>query len=164
MAISVDYTTYEITIGKVDGEAGMTQTSVTPDIWQLDLNAFRVALKDWEDSQDGLPMPDTHRHNTEVSLGGLTFARVIEVLAPYTFTFQDGQYAVNFLGANTNLADRVNVNQVSVRPNNSAGLIVVTSGSGITEQDKIDIRTEIDNNSTQLAAIKTNTNLIPGAL
>ena len=40
----------------------------------------------------------------------------------YTVTFEDGQYAVNLVGANSNVGDRVNVNQVSVRSANSAGL------------------------------------------
>jgi len=35
---------------------------------------------------------------------------------------KDGQYAVNLVGANSNVGDVVNVNQVSVRSSNSAGL------------------------------------------
>jgi hypothetical protein len=50
-------------------------------------------------------------------------ARVIEILEPYTITFEDGAYAVNLVGANSNVADRLNLNQVSVRASNSAGLI-----------------------------------------
>jgi hypothetical protein len=124
MAISVDHNTYVITVGKVNGEAGMSLVqSIPTEIWQLDINQFRLALKDWEDSEAAMAEPDTHRHNTEVSLGGLTFARVVEILDPYTVLFEDGQYAINFVGANTNLADLTIVNQVSVRPNNSAGLI-----------------------------------------
>jgi hypothetical protein len=57
-----------------------------------------------------------------VSLGGLTYARVIEIINGYTITFEDGQYAVNLVGANSNVGDCVNVNQVSVRSANSAGL------------------------------------------
>jgi hypothetical protein len=45
----------------------------------------------------------------------------------YTVTFEDGQYAVNLVGANSNIADVVNVNQVSVRSANSAGLQDLTS-------------------------------------
>jgi hypothetical protein len=48
---------------------------------------------------------------------------VIEIINDYTVTFEDGQYAVNLVGANSNIADRVNVNQVSVRAANSAGLV-----------------------------------------
>ena len=64
----------------------------------------------------------THSHNTSVTVGGVTLARVIEMINGYSITFEDGQYAVNLVGANSNVADVVNVNQVSVRSANSAGL------------------------------------------
>jgi len=98
-------------------------TLIGGSIYELDTNDFRLALKDLEDDPEGMPFPKTHNHNTEVTLGGLSYARVIEILPPYTVTFEDGQYAVNLIGSNNNIADRTNVNQVSVRPNNSAGLI-----------------------------------------
>lgn len=91
-------------------------------IYTLDLNFFRLTLKDLEDDAEGMPYTITHIHNTEVTLGGLTYARVIEIVEPYTVTFEDGQYAVNLIGANSNVGDRVNVNQVSVRSANSAGM------------------------------------------
>jgi len=108
-------------------------------IYELDLDQFRLDLKSLEDDEEGMPFLDTHRHNTEVTLGGITLARVIEFINGYTVTFEDGQYAVNAVGANSNIADVMNVNQVSLRTFNSAGLIQVTSGSGVTEQDKLDI-------------------------
>jgi hypothetical protein len=102
----------------------MTLVQSTPvEIYELQLDGFRLTLKDLEDDFEGMPWTKTHNHNTEVTLGGLTFARVIEILAPYTVTFEDGQYAVNLVGANSNVGDVVNVNQVSVRSQNSAGLI-----------------------------------------
>jgi len=97
--------------------------AVPTEIRELDLNVFRLALKDLEDGEDGIPHPDTHQHNTEVTVGGLTLARVIEIINGYTVTFEDLQYAVNLVGANSNVGDVVNVNQVSVRSQNSAGLI-----------------------------------------
>jgi hypothetical protein len=100
----------------------------TPEIRGLNLNDFRMSLKDLEDSEEGMPFPDTHRHNTEVSVGGITLARVIEIINGYTITFEDGQYAVNLSGANCNVADVVNVNQVSVRSANSAGLTSLNMG------------------------------------
>jgi hypothetical protein len=93
------------------------------EIREMNLNEFRLALKEEEWSEAGMPFLDTHRHNTEVTLGGLTFARVIEIINGYTVTFEDGQYAVELVGANSNIQDVSNVNQVSIRPNNSAGLI-----------------------------------------
>lgn len=115
----------------------MTLVQSTPfEIRELDLDTFRLALKNLEDSEEGICFPDTHRHNTEVSLAGIILARVIEIINDYTITFEDGQYAVNLVGANSNVADKVNLNQVSVRASNSAGLIVVETGvSGLTEEE-----------------------------
>lgn len=124
MALSVDPATFVISIPKAD--LTLIQSNPT-EIRELNLNEFRLNLKAWEAGGDGLDegitFLKTHVHNTEVSLGGLTFARTIEVLDPYSVTFEDGQYAVNLVGANSNVGDKVNVNQVSVRSQNSAGLI-----------------------------------------
>jgi hypothetical protein len=93
------------------------------EIRQLHLNQFRQDLKDLEDDVEGMAFLDTHSHNTEVLLGGIVYARVITIINGYTITFEDGQYAVNLIGANSNVGDNINVNQVSVRSANSAGLI-----------------------------------------
>jgi hypothetical protein len=92
------------------------------EIRQLDINDFRLDLKDLEDSVAGMPMLDTHVHVSPITVGGVQLARVVEIINNYTVTFEDGQYAVNLVGANSNIGDRVNVNQVSVRSANSAGL------------------------------------------
>lgn len=102
----------------------MTLIQLIPtEIRELNLNQFHLWLKDAEDSEDGMPFPATHNHNTEVILGGIVYARVIEMINGYTVTFEDGMYAVNLVGANSNVGDVVNVNSVSVRSQNSAGLI-----------------------------------------
>jgi len=102
----------------------MPLVQITPtEIRELNLNEFRLALKDLEDTPEGMVFPDTHIHHTEVDVGGLTLARVIEIINGYTVTFEDDKYAVNLVGANSNVGDVVNVNQVSVRSQNSAGLI-----------------------------------------
>jgi len=120
LAISINWGTKVITVPRAD----MTLVQLSPvEIRELDLNWFRLELKKLEWSVDGMPKDDTHSHNTEVTLGSLTFARVIEIINGYTITFEDGQYAVNLVGANSNVGDKVNVNQVSVRSQNSAGLI-----------------------------------------
>lgn len=104
-------------------KAVLTIIQTTPtEILQLDLNAFHLRLRDLEDDEGGRVWTKTHDHNTTVTVGGVTLARVIEILEPYTITFEDGQYAVNLVGANSNVGDRVNVNNVSVRSANSAGL------------------------------------------
>lgn len=96
--------------------------STPTEIRELDLNQFRLKLKSLEDDEEGMPYLDTHHHNTEVHVGGITLARVVEIINDYTVTFEDGKYAINLIGANSNVGDRVNVNQVSVRSQNSAGL------------------------------------------
>ena len=95
--------------------------SVPMEVRQLDINIFRLALKDIEDDE-GMSFKDTHRHNTTVSVGGAVLARVVEIINGYTVTFEDGEYAINLVGANSNIGDVVNVNRVSVRSANSAGL------------------------------------------
>lgn len=92
------------------------------EIREMDLNWFRLSLKALEASETGMPFLDTHFHQGELTMGGITFARIIVLINGYTVTFEDGQYAVNLLGANSNVADYVNVNQVSVRSANSAGM------------------------------------------
>jgi hypothetical protein len=70
----------------------------------------------------------------------VVLAMVIEIINGYTVTFEDGQYAVNLVGANSNVGDKVNLNDVSVRSANSAGLIRLETGvSGLTmeESDKL---------------------------
>ena len=129
---TVDWATRIITI---------PQSFLTPlggSNYELDTDAFRLALKDIEDSE-GMGFPDTHRHNTAVTLGGVVYSRFIEIINNYTVTFENGSYAVTLKGSNNNILDVTNLNYVSVRSMNSAGL-VVTDASGLTtgESQKLD--------------------------
>ncbi len=117
--VEVNWTTGEIFVPKF--KSIVVQTNPL-EIRQLNLDEFRLTLKDLEDDADGMSYLDTHQHNTTVTVGGVTLARVIEIINSYTVTFEDGQYAINLVGANSNVSDVVNVNQVSVRSANSAGL------------------------------------------
>lgn len=100
--------------------------------YRLDVDELRLALKDIEDSDDGLAFDDTHRHNLPVTLSGVTYARTFEVINGYTVTFEDTgtPYTVLCVGANHNIGDVKNVNQVSLIVGNSAGLIMVSGGGG----------------------------------
>lgn len=111
----------------------LVSTFPTPK-YTMDLTQFRNDLKDTEDGESGIVNPDTHKHNTIVTLSGITFARLIEIINNYTITFEDGQYTVTLTGANSNIADFVNDNQVSVRSANSAGLIY-NENSAISDTD-----------------------------
>lgn len=133
MAISIDWGTQVISVPQAD------LTFLSGSTYELDIDVFRLALKDLEDSEEGMAFPTTHNHVTPITVGGVTLARVIEIINGYTITFQDvgSPYAVNLVGANSNIADVTNINNVSVRSANSAGLVV--SGSGVTAGDKTDI-------------------------
>ena len=119
---TVDWATRVITIPQ------SFLTSLGGSNYALDTDTFRLALKDIEDSE-GIGFPDTHRHNTAVSLGGVTYARTLEIINGYTITFENGTYSVALQGSNNNILDVTNLNYVSVRSSNSAGLV---SAGGLT--------------------------------
>lgn len=129
MAISINWGTRVITVP----QSFLTFLSGTR--YQLDVNAFRLALKDLEDSEDGMVKPDTHAHATQRTLSGVTYARQVEIINGYTVLFEDvgTPYTVVCTGANHNIGDVKVTNQVSLIIGNSAGLIVVETGtSGLT--------------------------------
>ena len=121
MAISftINPSTHVIAVSR----SSLILTQASPEIRELNINEFRLALKDWEDSEEGIVQPKTHDHNTEVVLSGLTYARIFEILPPYTVEFTDNQYTINCVGGNHNVSDRKVPNQVSLIVNNAAGLI-----------------------------------------
>lgn len=107
-----------------------TLVQTTPkEIRQLDIATLWQDLVDLEDTVDGMPFPDTHRNIEPITVGGVTLARVVEIINDYEVLFEDGQYTVQLIGANSNVADRTIQNQVSVTTSNSAGLVEVGGGS-----------------------------------
>lgn len=110
-------------------------TFVSGSTYSLDLDALRLDLKDLEDDEAGIAHLDTHEHTAPKTLAGIEYARFIEFINGYTVKFEDGQYNVDASGANSNLIDVLVDNQVSVRSNNSAGLIVYSSGSGLSQEE-----------------------------
>lgn len=131
MSPSIHWGTKVITIPQAD------LTPVSGSLYELDVDIFRLALKNIEDSEDGMPHLDTHRHNTTVTLSGVTYARTFEVINGYTVTFEDtgSPYTVRAVGANHNLADVTNfTSEVSLIVGNSAGL-VSGGGGGATAAD-----------------------------
>ena len=120
MAFSINHHTKVITIPKAD----LTLLQLTPtEVRELNIPNFHTELRDWEDGPDGMPMPTTHNYYPPITVGGVALAPVIEMINGYSITFEDGLYSVNLVGANSNIADFVNRNQVSVRTANSAGLL-----------------------------------------
>jgi len=143
MAISVDWATRIITIPTsflthISGPVGIGG------VYGLDTDAFRLALKDLEDDEEGMASPDTHQHNTEVVLGITTFARVIEIINGYTVDFAEtpfDKYTVICSGSNHNIADVKVVDTVSLLIGNSAGLVVVP-GLSISTDDILEMPVE----------------------
>jgi hypothetical protein len=146
VAFSIDPLTYIISIPKAD--LTLVQSSPT-EIRELNLNNFRLELKSWEDSEEGIVQPKTHTHNTEVNLSGLNYARIVEVLLPYSIEFEDGQYTINCVGANHNLSDVKVANQVSLIVNNAAGLI----GNAQIEYGSFDGMVHLDPGSSNTGTI-----------
>jgi hypothetical protein len=125
MAVSIDWgNTYVIHVPTAD------LIPVGGAFYRLDVDWFRRALKTLEAGEAGQCFPDTHKHTPEVVLSGVTFARVVEILAPYSVEFENGSYAVTAFGANHNIADRLVLNSVSLVTQNSAGLIRETEDRG----------------------------------
>ena len=122
MALDIEWTTGVITIPRAD----MPVVQVSPEIRELDVNQFHQDLRTVHATVEGAPYPQTHVHVQEYTLSGITYARAIRILIPYSVTFEDGQYGVNVVGGNTNLLDVKNANQVSLLGNNSAGVINIT--------------------------------------
>jgi hypothetical protein len=126
VAVSIDWgNTYVIYIPQSD------LTDLGGGFYELDVDWFRKELKDLEDDVEGMPFPDTHVHNTEVVLSGVTYARFVEIIPPYTVEFENGIYTVIAVGANHNIADVKVPNSVSLITQNSAGLIKVDDERGV---------------------------------
>lgn len=118
--IEIDWDTGVIFVPK----AVLTLVQTTPvEVYNLSLDFFWREIRALEDTAEGRAWSRTCDYNQPVTVSGIQLAAVLLILEPYTVTFEDGQYAVNLIGANTNLQDRVNVNQVSIRAGNSAGLV-----------------------------------------
>ncbi len=132
MAISINWATKVISVPQ------SYLTSLGGGIYELDVDQFRLDLKDLEDSETGMIFPQTHNHNTTVTLSGVTYARTVEIINGYTVDFEDGTYTVKCVGANHNIGDVKVVDNVSLLIGNSAGLIEVATGSGPSAADVAD--------------------------
>jgi len=135
MAVSISWVTGVIYVPQAD------LTYISPGLYEHDMEQFRLDLRALEDDVGGRPWPRTHDHNEDETIQGVTYADLLKILAPYTVTYEDLQYAVYLVNNNNNVLERNNKNQVSVNASNSAGLII--SGSGVTEQDKLDIANRV---------------------
>ena len=145
MAISIDFATGIITIPQAD------LTLVSGSLYDLPTETkFRADINALMDDEIGIVFDDPILHNTEVSIVGVTYARFIEVINGYSITFENLLMTVRMTESNNNLFDVENnilnaSGNVTVVGQNSAGLVVVVSGSGVTDQDKLDIAAAVWN-------------------
>jgi hypothetical protein len=132
MAVSVNWGTKLISVPRAD------LTPLGGILYELDTNWLRLALKDLEDSVDGILALDTHRHATEVTVAGVTYARFFEIINGYTIQFTpDEHYTVLLSGSNNNVFDPsiLDLGSYSVIGQNAAGLITVATGAGPTPSE-----------------------------
>ncbi len=154
MAIDVDWVSGLITIPKAD----MSVVQVSPEIREFDVEQFHQDLRAIHASVQGAPYPRTHTHKAESVLSGVTYARIVEIIPPYTVEFEDDQYGVQAFGANHNLLDVKVANQVSLLVQNSAGLVRVNPWenpqAGNTEPDTMgELLDDAATKSRQAAAL-----------
>jgi hypothetical protein len=166
VAISIDWgNTFVISVPQSD------LSLVSGTLYDFDTDAFRLELKDLEDDVEGIVWTSTHVHNTEVTLSGTIYARAIEVIAPYSITFENtgSAYSIRSIGSNNNVFDEpagiLNPTPlVSYISTNSAGLIIAETGtSGLTpteSQQLDDINTNVDQLIVDVAALTALTDLL----
>ncbi len=143
MAISIDWATKTISVPQAD------LTLIGGTLYEMNTETdFRQAINDLMDDEEGMPFIDPIKHTQELVVGGITYARGIEIINGYSVTFTpDSQWSVRLVGSNNNIFDVengiLNQNQVQVIPGNSAGLQIVVSGSGVLPGDITDIKNAI---------------------
>ena len=132
MAIAIDFATLIITVPQADLTlvSGSLYELPTEDTFRADVNALM-------DDETGIVFDDPIRHNTEVTVAGTTFARTIEMINGYSLTFENLTYSVRLAQSNNNLFDVENSilnpsGNVTVIAQNSAGLQIVSTGSGLS--------------------------------
>lgn len=126
MPISVNCATKVISVPRAD------LTYVSPGLYELSVENLRLWLKDWEDSEEGMAMPDTHARNAPATLSGTTYAQQVQIINGYTIDFEDtgSPWTARIVGGNHNIGDVKVVDHVSLIIGNSAGLVVGGGGEG----------------------------------
>lgn len=131
MAYQVDWVNKVISIPASD----LTLVSGTE--YNLPMSAFLVEIRRLEAAgNEGLWAPQILDHTNPKTLAGTVYAPFDEIINGYTIQFTGAVTRVNLLGSNNNLIDVLIATGVSVVPSNSAGLQIVSQGSGLSsEQD-----------------------------
>jgi hypothetical protein len=133
MTIAIDPATLVISVTQDE------LTNVSGTLWSLDTDQFRKDVWDIQSSEAAIWQQPAFTHNTEVTFAGTTFARSIEFINGFSLTFENTgfAYTVRFDGSNNNCHD-IDASILNTTPlvayasTNSAGLITVVSGSGLS--------------------------------
>jgi len=141
--ITIDYsvTPYIINVPRLYTQFVATDPQTGLEVRQMNLTQFAQDIGDLQDNVEGAWAPTAYEYTAPVSVGGVQLAPVVVITEFYVVQFEDLQYAVNLVGANTNVQDQVVVNQVSIRPSNSAGL---TFSDAINSQSFLEAAVWVD--------------------
>ena len=132
MAITVDPATKIITVPQADCDF------VSGSLYKLPTKTtFRAQVISWLASEEGIVFERAIDHNSEYTVFGVTYAPKVEVINGYSVTFTPNSAWTCLLEeSNNNIADVeegiLNPNDVTVVPQNSAGLVVTNVGSGLS--------------------------------
>lgn len=142
MAAVANWATRQITIPLSD------LTVITPGVrYSLTSDKLWELLRELAGSEEGIAQtytPDLFPFRRTAATAGTP--QITDLINNYFIQFGSGPYTLDITDGNTNLGDPAvhpAGDQVSVNTNNTAGAIQV--GSGVTEQDKIDIANAVMN-------------------
>lgn len=108
--------------------------------YDLDMSDFWLEIRRLEaDPNEGLWAPQIVAHANTRTLAGTTFIMENEIINGYTVQFSGVATRVNLRADNNNFADVYVATGVTLVTFNSAGNTLTVTGSGVTEQDKLDI-------------------------
>jgi hypothetical protein len=153
MAITIDWMTKVITCPQAD------LTPVSGTLYELDTEAFRNDLHTLQASEEGMVYDAIFSHNTEATIVGVTYARLIEIINGYSIVFTpDSAWSVRYANSNNNMFDVgagiLVQNNVQVIAQNSAGLINTTNETIATDIEDIELTVANIDKITKLIMVK----------
>lgn len=139
MAITIDETTQVITVEQSD------LTFVSGAVYDFETNDFRLTVGALLDDERYIWMPAAFTHFPEVTIVGVVQARSALLVNGYSLTFENLAYSARFQGSNNNFFDVDNgiLNPsplVTVISGNSAGLQIVSVGSGLDPGEQAELK------------------------
>lgn len=136
MAYSVNWIGKTITIPAAD------LTLVSGSHYQLSMSAFLGEIRRLEAAFDqGLWAPQILDHTNPKLLSGVNYPPFDEIINDYTVLFEyPAVLRCDLLGSNNNIIDVLVYSGTSVVPSNSAGLQLVSVGSGLDASEKQELQ------------------------